>query len=139
MQETGSVPASPAPERRAKARMADAGVAAGEGRPMPAAPSPGQAPASGKIGRSAVELTIQVADVGLAIQEVEKRLGEVNARIIERRSRGEGEFLRAEMAAGRFELLLGRLAATGRVSVEKAVPGPTDGTVTVGITVERRP
>ena len=39
-QESGKAPASPAPEHRAKAKMADAGTAAGEGRPMPAAPAP---------------------------------------------------------------------------------------------------
>ena len=91
------------------------------------------------IGRSTIELTIQVVDVPWATQEIEKRLGEANARIIERQRRGEGEFLRAEMAAGRVAPLLEQLAAIGRVNVGKGLPGLTEGIVTVGITIVSRP
>jgi anti-sigma factor RsiW len=139
MRETGRAPASPVPERQAKAKTADAGIAAGEDKPMPAATDPGQAAASGAIGRSAVELTIQVADVRRAMQEIEKLLEEANARIIERRRRGEGEFLRAEMAAGRVAPLLGQLAAIGRVKLGKGLPGLPEGIATIGITIESRP
>jgi hypothetical protein len=138
-QEADGAPASPAPERTAKAKMADTGIAAGEGRPMPSASASGRSAASAAIGRSTVELTIQVADVYLAVQEIEKRLGEANARIIERRHIGEGEFLRAEMAAGRVPPLLGQLAAIGRVNVEKGQYALPEGTATVGITIESRP
>ncbi len=138
-QETDRAPASPATERKAKAKMADAGITAGEGRPMPAAPASRQMAASEVAGRSTVELTIQVEDVPLAMQEIEKRLGEANARIIERRHSGEGEFIRAEMAAGRVAPLLGQLAAIGRVNVEKGQHALPEGTATVGITIESRP
>jgi hypothetical protein len=115
-------------------------IAAGEDKPMPAASDPGQMAASGAIGRSAVELTIQVADVNRAIQEIEKLLGGANARIIERRRCGEGEFLWAEMAAGRVAPLLGQLAAIGRVNLGKRLPGLPEGTATVvDITIEGRP
>jgi hypothetical protein len=86
-----------------------------------------------------VELTIQVADVPAAVQEIEKRLGEADARIIERRHRGDAEFLRAEMAAERVASLLGQLAAIGRVNVEKGQHALPEGTATVGITIESRP
>ncbi|MBE0557763.1 MAG: hypothetical protein IH628_11075, partial [Proteobacteria bacterium] len=135
----GMAPAPPAPEGLAKTRMADAGIAAGEGRPMPAAPAPKEMAASGVTGGSTVELTIQVGDVPWAAQEIEKRLGEAHARIIERRRRGEGKFLRAEMAAGRVAPLLEQLAAIGRVNVGKDLSRPTEGTVTVGIAIESRP
>ncbi len=137
---------SPAPERKAKAEMADSGIVAKESRPMaaprrpmPAAPASRQMAASEAIGRSTVELTIQVEDVPSAMQEIEKRLGEANARIIERRRRGEGEFLRAEMAAERVASLLGQLAAIGRVNVEKGQHALPEGTATVGITIKSRP
>ena len=138
-QETGRAPASPAPERKAKAEMADSGIVARESRPMPAAPASRQMAASEVVGRSTVELTIQVGDVPSAMQEIEKRLGEANARIIERRHRGEGEFIRAEMAAERVAPLLGQLAAIGRVNVEKGQHALPEGTATVGITIESRP
>jgi len=136
---SGMAPAPPAPEGRAKAKMADSGIAGGEGKAMPAAPSPREMAASGVIERSTVELTIQAVDVPRAVQEIEKRLGEANARIIERRRRGEGELLRVEIAAGRVALLVEQLAAIGRVNVGKDLPRPTGGTVTVGITIESRP
>lgn len=138
-QESAKAPASPAPERRAKAKMDDAGIAPRKESPMPAAPASRQMAASEVIGRSTVELTIRAADVPWAVQEVEKRLGDANARISERQRRGEGEFLRAEMAAGRVARLLEELAAIGRVSVEKGLPGQTEGTVAVGITIVSRP
>ena len=106
---------------------------------MPAAPTSGQIAASGAIERSAVELTIRAVDVPWAAQEIEKRLGEANARIIERRHRGEGEFLRAEIAAARVATFLEQLAAVGRVNVEKGQHALPEGTATVGITIESRP
>jgi hypothetical protein len=137
-QETDRAPASPAPERKAKAEMADSGIVAKESKPM-AAPASRPMAASEVVGRSAVELTIQVGDVPWAMQEIEKRLGEANARIIERRHRGGGEFIRAEIAAARVAPLLGQLAAVGRVNVEKGQHTLPEGTATVGITIESRP
>ena len=139
MQKTDRAPASPSPDRKAKAEMADAGVATGEGRPLPAASASRRMAASEAIGRSTVELTMQVEDIPSAMQEIEKRLGEANARIIERQRRGEGEFLKAEIAAARVASLLGQLAAIGPVNVEKGQHALPEGTATVGITIKSRP
>jgi len=139
MQRTDRAPASQSPERKAKAEMADSGIVAKESRPMAAAPASRRMAASEAIGRPTVELTIQVEDVPSAKQEIEKRLGEANARIVERRRRGDGEFLKAEMAAERVASLLGQLAAIGRVNVEKGQHALPEGTATVGITIESRP
>ena len=146
-EEAARAPASPAPERKEKAEMADSGVVAKESRsmaapaarPMPAAPASRQMAASEVIRQSTVELTIEVGDVPSAVREIEKRLGEANARIVERRRRGDGEFLKAEMAAERVASLLGQLAAIGPVNVEKGRHALPEGTATVGITIKSRP
>jgi hypothetical protein len=138
-QETDRTQASPAPERRAKAKMADAGATAGAVAEPAAAPASRQMAASEVVGRVTVELTIQVGDVPSAMQEIEKRLAEANARIVERQHRGAQEFLKAEMAAERVASLLGQLAAIGRVNVEKGQHALPGGAATVGITIESRP
>jgi uncharacterized membrane protein YqgA involved in biofilm formation len=94
--------------------------------------------ASEAVGRSIVELTIQVGNVPAAVQEIEKRLKEANARIIERQQRGKGEFIKAEMVAGRVAPLLGQLGAIGRVNVEKGQHALPEGTATLGITIETK-
>jgi hypothetical protein len=87
------------PEQKRKERMADTGAAAGESRKMMSTPSPSRMTAAAAIKRSVIDLTIQVGDTDVAIREIEARLGQVNARIIERRHREESEFLKAEIAA----------------------------------------
>ena len=91
------------------------------------------------VKRSAIDLTIQVRDAYAAIQEIEERLGQFNARIIERQRLEGREILKAEIAAQNVAALLDRLKAIGRVNVEKSPPGVPDGNVTVSIKIIGHP
>jgi len=63
---------------------------------------------------------LRLRDTYVAIREIEERLGQVNARIIEKQHREEGEFLKAEIAAQNVAAFLDRLEAIGRVNAEKS-------------------
>jgi len=91
------------------------------------------------VKRSAIDLTIQVRDAYAAIREIEERLGQFNARIIERQRLDGREILKAEIAAQNVAAFLDRLEAIGRVNVEKSPPGVPDGNVTVSIKIIGNP
>ena len=75
------------PEQKQKDTMADKGDAAVESRQMTAA---------AVQKRSAIDLTIQVRDISVAVREIEEHLGQVSARIMERQHRLGSEFLKAD-------------------------------------------
>ena len=127
------------PEQKRKEKMADADAAAGESGKMTSAPAPSRLTAAADIKRSAIDLTIQVRDTSVAIREIEERLGQVNARIIERQHREGGEFLKAEIAAQSVAAFLDRLEAIGRVNLEKGPLAVPDGNVTVSIKIVGNP
>ena len=127
------------PEQKRKEKMADTDAAAGESRKMTSAPAPSRLTAAADIKRSAIDLTIQVRDTYAAIREIEERLGQVNARIIERQHREGGEFLKAEIAAQSVAAFLDRLEAIGRVNLEKSPLAVPDGNVTVSIKIVSHP
>jgi hypothetical protein len=137
-QESDKATVSPAREGVAKSKMDNAGIAGLEGRPVPAAPAREKA-GSGVLEQSTVELTVHAEDIPRAIQEIKKRLGEANARIIEQQRRGVGEFLRVEMAAARLTRLLEQLAAIGSVMIKNDLSRLTQRTVIVAITIESQP
>jgi hypothetical protein len=126
------------PEQKQKEKTADIGAAVGESGKMTFAPAPSRL-AAATIKRSAMDLTIQVRDVGAALREIETRFAQVNARIIERQHRKESEFLKAEIATQNVAAFLDRLEAIGRVNLETSLPVVPDGTVTVDITIVRHP
>jgi hypothetical protein len=127
------------PEQKRKEKMADTDAAAGESGKMTSAPAPSRLTAAADIKRSAIDLTIQVRDTSIAIREIEERLGQVNARIIERQHRDGGEFLKAEMAAQSVAAFLDRLEAIGRVNLEKSPLAVPDGKATVSIKIVGHP
>jgi hypothetical protein len=138
-QEAGKALETLLTEQKRKEKMADADAAAGESRKMTSAPAPSRLTAAADIKRSAIDLTIQVRDTSVAIREIEERLGQINARIIERQHREGGEFLKAEIAAQSVAAFLERLEAIGRVNLEKNPPDVPDGNVTVSIKIVSHP
>jgi hypothetical protein len=127
------------PEQKRKEKMTDAGAVTGESRKTMSAPSPSQMTAAAAIKRSVIDLTIQVGDTDVAIREIEARLGQVNARIIEKQHRRGNEFLKAEIAAQNVAALLDLLKEIGKVDMETSPLAAPDGNVTVGIKIVRHP
>jgi Putative zinc-finger/Predicted integral membrane protein (DUF2275) len=125
------------PEQKRKEKMTNTGAVAGESRKTMSAPSPSRMTAVAAIKRSVIDLTIQVRDTDVAIREIEARLGQVNARIIERQHRKGSEFLKAEIAAQNVAALLDLLKAIGKVNTETSPLVVPDGNVTVSIKIVR--
>ena len=119
--------------------MADTGAAAGESRKMMSAPAPSRLTAAAAIKQPAIDLTVQVRDTVAAIREIEARLGQFNARIIERWHREESEFLRAEIAARNVAAFLDQLETIGRVHLEKSPLAVPDENVTISIKIVSHP
>ena len=126
------------PEQKRKEKMTDTGAAAGESRKTMSAPSPSRMTAVAAIKRSVIDLTIQVRDTDVAIREIETRLDQVSARIIERQHRKGSEFLKAEIAAQNVAAFLDLLEAIGRVNLETSPPAVSGRDVTGTRDRERR-
>jgi len=128
------------PEQKRKEKMSDTGAAARESIKMTSAPLPSRMTGMATIKkRSVVDLTIRVRDTAVAIREIEARLGQVNARIIERQLRKGSEFLKAEIAAPNVAVLLDLLGAIGRVNLETSPLVVPDGHATVSIKIVSHP
>jgi len=138
-QDSGKTLEAPQPGQRRKEMTADIGAAVRESRKMTSTPAPVRSAATLATRRSAMGVTIQVGDAEVAIREIEARLGQVDARIIERRQRKESAFLRVEIAAKNVAAFLDRLEGIGKVNLETSLPAVPDGTVTVGITIVGHP
>lgn len=123
------------PEQKLKDKVTGTVAAAGESRKAMPAPSRSVMSAAADIKRPVINLTIQVRDIAVAIPEIETRLGQVKARIIERRHRQGSEFLRAEIALQNIAALLDLLAAIGKVNPETSPLDFSDGNVTVNIRI----
>jgi anti-sigma factor RsiW len=119
---------TPPPEPARKGKMAAMGA-------VPATSQGTDAAAQ----RPALDLTIHVKDVHIAVRAVEARLDQANGRIIERQRRDAGVFLKAEVAAQNLAVFLDRIEAIGRVKVEKGPRDVPDGIVTVKIEIASEP
>jgi hypothetical protein len=119
---------APLPEPAGKGKMAAMG----------AAPAPSQA-TDAAMQRPALALTIDVKDVPVAIREAEALLSRVNGRILDRRRRDAGMFLKAEVTAQSLAAFLHGIEAIGRVKVEKGSPDVQNGIVTVSMEITGRP
>jgi hypothetical protein len=126
-------------EQKRKEKTADTAAAAGESRKTMTAPSPSRMAAGAAIKRSVMDLTIQVGDTAAAIREIEVRLGQVNARIVERQHHKESEFLKAEIAAQNVAAFLDLLKTIGKVNLETEPVAVPDENVTVNIKIIGRP
>ncbi len=122
-------------EQKRKEKMIDTGAAAGEGRKTMSAPSPSRITAVAVKKPSVIDLTIRVRDTDAAIREIEARLSQVNARIIERQRLTGSEFLRAEIAAQNATALLDLLEAIGKVNMETGPFVVSGENVTVSIKI----
>ena len=122
-------------ELKLKDKVTGTVAAAGESRKTMSAPSPSGMTAMADLRRPVINLTIQVRDVAVAIPEIETRLGQVKARIIERQQRQGSEFLRAEIAGQNIAALLNLLTAIGKVNPETSPLDVPDGNVTVSIRI----
>jgi hypothetical protein len=128
------------PAQQRKEKTGDAGAASRESIEMRSAPSPPRKTGIAAIEkRSAIDLTIQVRDTDVAIREIEARLGQVNARIIERQLRKGSEFLKAEIAAPNVAVLMDLLGAIGRVNLETSPLVVPEGHATVSIKIVSHP
>jgi hypothetical protein len=124
------------PEQKRKEKMSDTGAAARESAIMRSAPSPSRMTGMAAMEkRSAISLTIRVSDVDGAIREIEARLVQVNARIIERQLRKGSEILKVEIAAPNVAALLDLLGAIGRVDRETSPLVVPDGNAIVSIKI----
>ncbi|MBM4313972.1 MAG: DUF2275 domain-containing protein [Deltaproteobacteria bacterium] len=127
-------------EQKRKAGMSDTGAGIGESAKATSAPSPLRMTAVAPLKRQPViGLTIRVGDSGIAVREIEARLGRVGARIIERQDRKGGEFLKVEIAAQNVAALLESLEAIGRVNRETHPPVDPDRDVTISIKIVAHP
>jgi hypothetical protein len=125
-----------AQELKWKARMNDTGAGVRESAKKTPAPSPSRMTAAAAISkRPAVDLTIRVRDTDVAIREIERCLGRVNARIVERQDRKGSEFLKAEMAAQNIAALLELLEAVGKINLETSPLAASEGDVLVSIKI----
>jgi hypothetical protein len=123
------------PEQKRKDKMSDTVAAAGESGKVISAPSPSRTMAAGAMKRSVIDLTIQVRDMDPAIREIEARLGQIQARIIERQHHKESAYLKAEIAAQKAAALLDFLETVGRVNLEPRPLVVPEGNVTFGIKI----
>lgn len=86
-----------------------------------------------------LDLTIQVRDTNLAVREIEDRLGQSGARIIEKRHQEGRGFLKAELVSEKIPLFLDRLKAVGHVLPDKKPLDVQEGKVTVSIQIITQP
>ena len=126
-------------EQKRKGKAAEPGVAVGEGRNKAAALAPSQQTAKADAKLPNIELTIYVEDTSVALRKIEERLGQVNARILDRKHREGKELLNAEIPTHNVAAFMDRIEGIGRVSLEKRPPVIPDRHVTVLIEIVTRP
>jgi hypothetical protein len=86
-----------------------------------------------------MDLTVEVGDTAGAIREIEARIGQVNARIIEREHRTGSEFLKVEVSARDVAAFLDLLKTIGRVNLETKPIAAPYGDMTVRIKIVGHP
>ena len=111
----------PVGKRRASTSLPESRRPGPPGSPAPPVPTAYQDSHPGPgHGSRRCPCLLRLRDTYVAIREIEERLGQVNAWIIEKQHREEGEFLKAEIAAQNVAAFLERLEAIGRVNAEKS-------------------
>jgi len=125
------------PERKLKQDGSDAGNAALKSERLQPVPSRAETRTAAKP--PTFDLTIQVRNMDAAILEIERRIGQVNARMIERQHFDGRELLKVDMAARDIDAFLDRLGTIGRVKPEKPSPAIADGQVIIRISIVVNP
>jgi hypothetical protein len=122
-------------ERKGKGRvtdmMADKGGAAEEEQKLRVAPAPSRAARLSAGSPIDLNLTLQVKELEWAALEIEGRLRQINARIMEKRPEAGGIFLKAEIPAQKVALFLDHLGEIGRAVYEKGGVETREGGVVV--------
>ena len=138
-QEVGKVLEALPSEQKRKGRIAETGVLAEEDRMMKSALASTRSMVAPAKKQPAVDITIQVKDANVALREIEERLGQVNARIIERQYRQGRGFLKVEIAAQKVPAFLDRLEAVGKVDADKNSLDLLDEKMTFRLTIVTNP
>jgi len=138
-QEVGKVLEALPLEQKRKGGIAETGTMTEDDRKMKSATSPSRLTAAAAKNRPAIDLTIQVRDMTIAVREIEERLGQVNARIIERQYRQGRGFLKVEIAAQKVAAFLDRLEAVGKVGPDKNSIDVLDEKMTFRLTIVTTP
>ncbi|MCG6534057.1 MAG: DUF2275 domain-containing protein [Syntrophales bacterium LBB04] len=109
-----------AEEKEGKKKLEMAEKGAGEKSPLlRSAPTPLGSVSAKTENRTVINLNLQVRDTSQAVRQIEERLTQAGARILER-TQGEGRaLLKAEMAYPKFASFLNQLEEIGRVVFNK--------------------
>ncbi|MCK9197100.1 MAG: zf-HC2 domain-containing protein [Syntrophales bacterium] len=92
-----------------------------------------------KVTDPDVKVTIYVEDTSVALKKIEDRLGQVNARIMDREHREGKELMNAAIPPHNIAAFLERIEGIGRVSMEKRLPAVPDRHITIRIEIVARP
>lgn len=140
--ETVSMPPTLPSQQSRKSKMASVGSAVRESKDMMSAPSSLQAREavqSAPMKRSGLNLMIQVPETNQGRQDIEVCLKQFNARILERKWRGETIFLKIQIDARQIAAFVGQLEDIGVVRTNsKRLEFPA-GNVAVDISIDRLP
>ncbi len=139
-QEAGAPPQSAAPAAPAfapESRPASPQRQLAVGRSMAAPPEPAPPKSAGKNGPGRLDLTVRVADVDAAAQQVEKLLVDAGARHVTRSPHDGAESLSAELKGDKVKGFVQKLNAIGDTGgPEPGVPGGETVAVRVGVVGE---
>jgi hypothetical protein len=134
-QEVGKTLDTLLPEQKRNEKKADTIATAEESRTTKFAPALSRLKAATAKNRSAVDLTIQVRDMTIAVREIEERLGQVNAQVVERTHHQGSQILKVEMAAQKVAAFLDRLETVGKINLDQNTLDLPDGKVTLSIRI----
>jgi hypothetical protein len=137
--EADTTPAMPSSGQSRISKIVGVGSAARQNKDMMSASSPLQATEAAPVTRSALNLTIQVLKMDQGRQDIEACLGRFNARIMERKHRGETAFLKAEIDARHIADFVQQMEEIGRVRTSNKHLDNPAGNVVVGIKIDRLP
>ncbi|MEN6374665.1 MAG: DUF2275 domain-containing protein [Smithella sp.] len=137
--ETMTMPAMPSSGQRRKSKMAEVSGAARENKDMASAKSSLPAAQAVPMKRVGLNLTIQVPDTNRGRQEIEACLNRFNARIGERKQRGETIFLKAQIDARYIAAFLQQMEDIGMVRTNNERTEFAAGNVAVDIRIDRLP
>ncbi|NTW06618.1 MAG: hypothetical protein HGA29_02115, partial [Syntrophaceae bacterium] len=122
-----------------KSRMAAVGSASGESKDMMSAPSSLRSTQAAPMKGSVLNLMIQVPETNSGKRDIEACLNRFNARILERKQRGETIFLKAQIDARNIAAFVRQLEDIGLVRPNsKRLEFPA-GNVAVEIRIDRLP
>ena len=137
--ESMAIQAMPSFPKSRKSKMADVGSAAEEKKDMMSAPSPSREKPAAPMKKAGFNLTIQVLEMKQGKREVEACLNRFNAKILERKQRGETIFLQTQIDARYIAAFLQQMEDIGVVRTNNERPEFPAGNVALDIRIDRLP